>query len=138
MKNKRIISALIGLAGAVQNNGKTPDTDRIVGEVLLLPDSEEVVDRIHKEKFVISPNCETCPNPCGNTSDYDISKWNQEEETICRLKEEIADRLYEIAEECQDGRRKGLPEDIYRAISYLGYDLIEDYYTKLLEEMIEW
>ena len=138
MKNKRIISALIGLAGAIQNNGKTPNTDWIVSEALLLPDSDEAVDAIHKEKFVISPNCETCMNPCQNTSDYDIRKWEQEEESIRSFKQQIAQKLYAIAEGYQNGERKELPDGFYKAISFLGYELIEEYYQKLLEEMNEW
>lgn len=138
MKNMRIISALIGLAGAIQNNGKTPNTDRIVSEALLLPDSDEAVDAIHKEKFVISPNCETCMNPCQNTSDYDIRKWEQEEESIRSFKQQIAQKLYEIAEGYQNGEQKELPDGFYKAISFLGYELIEEYYQKLLEEMNEW
>ena len=138
MKNKRIISALIGLAGAIQNNGKTSNTDGIVAKVLLLPDSDEVVDAIHKEKFVISPNCETCMNPCGNTSDFEICRWEQEEESTRSFKQQIAQKLYEIAEGYLNGEKKELPDGFYKAISFLGYELIEEYYQKLLEEMNEW
>ena len=138
MENIRIISALIGLAGAVHNNGKTKDTDRIVVEALLSPDLDEVVERIHKEKFVIAPNCETCTTPCGNTSDYDVRKFDLEQEPIRRAKQEIAEILCEVAQDYQQGERKDLPEDFYKAISYLGYELTEDYYRKFLEEMKEW
>lgn len=138
MENKRIISALIGLAGAVHNNGKTKDTDRIVVEALLSPDLDAVVDQVHKEKFAIAPNCETCTTPCGNTSDYDVKKFDLEQEAVRGQKQEIAAKLYEIAQDYQKGLRKDLPEDFYKAISYLGYELTEDYYRKLLEEMKEW
>lgn len=138
MENKRIISALIGLAGAVHNNGKTKDTDRIVMEALLSADSKEMVDKIHREKFVIAPNCETCTTPCGNTSDYDVRKFDMEQEPIRKAKQKIAEILCEVARDYQNAVRKGLPADFYKAISYLGYELTEDYYRKLLEEMKEW
>ena len=71
-----IISALIGLVGAVSNNGKTEQTDRVIREAFLcLKDAgseEEMVQKIHAEKFIIAPDCATCLNPCGNTSDYDL------------------------------------------------------------------
>ena len=50
MIKKKILSALIGLAGAVSNNGKTEHTDRVVITALLSEDSEEAVAAIHKEK----------------------------------------------------------------------------------------
>ena len=72
MLNREILSALIGLAGAINNNGKTSDTDAIVRKALLSP-GVSVVEEIHREKYRISPNCETCPSPCGNTSNYPLA-----------------------------------------------------------------
>ena len=79
MQGDRIISALIGLVGAVSNNGKTERTDSVVREAFLrLTDGdseEETVQKIHAEKFAIAPDCATCLNPCGNTSDCDMSQF---------------------------------------------------------------
>jgi hypothetical protein len=105
MNNKRILSALIGLAGAVGNNGKTEHTDAIVRAALLAVDSDAQIELIHREKYAISPNCETCQFPCGNTSDYDMEKFDQA---------------------------------VYKAISYLGYDLNQESYEILLEELKKW
>ena len=77
--NEKIISALVGLAGVVGNNGKTKHTDSIVMNALLNcyspADEDAIVTAIRKDKYTISPNCETCPTPCGNTSDYDMTKF---------------------------------------------------------------
>lgn len=54
MQGDRIISALIGLVGAVSNNGKTERTDSVVREAFLRltdGDSEETVQKIHAEKI---------------------------------------------------------------------------------------
>ena len=63
MQGDSIISALIGLVGAVSNNGKTEQTDRVIREAFLcLTDAgseEEMVQKIHAEKFIIAPDCAT-------------------------------------------------------------------------------
>ena len=59
MQGDSIISALIGLVGAVSNNGKTEQTDSVIREAFLcLKDAdseEEMVQKIHAEKFIIAP-----------------------------------------------------------------------------------
>lgn len=130
MKKKKTISALIGLVGAVGNNGKTADTDRIVMEALLSEESDEVTKRIHEEKYAISPDCRTCSAPCGNTSDYEISRFDESDENILELKDRVIDEIIFFIQE--KGR---LPEAAYRAISYLGYDLSEETYLDLIEDI---
>lgn len=89
MQGEKVISALIGLTGAVANNGKTEHTDQVVREaVLQLSDSSreaELVEKIHTEKHRIAPDCATCTHPCGNTSDYEIEKLRQAEK-VCRIR----------------------------------------------------
>ena len=62
MQGDSIISALIGLVGAVSNNGKTEQTDSVIREAFLcLKDAdseEEMVQKIHAEKFIM---CRTVP-----------------------------------------------------------------------------
>ena len=144
----KILSALIGLCGAVSNNGKTENTDRVVLEAILSKEPEDAVRRIHEEKYKISPDCASCPAPCGNTSDGDLSRWNEAPEHIRRLKEEVMAGLDRMAE----GRAKSMtenlcrtqepevPEVVYRAISWLGYvslnfELGEETGRELLEEI---
>lgn len=129
MTKKKIVSALIGLTGAINNNGKTQNTDAIVREALLSFDADETISRIHREKYTISPNCETCQSPCGYTSDYDIARFEQASARICQLKEQIMEELTRLAV------IDPLPEVVYKAIAYLGYDMTEETYKELLEEM---
>ena len=133
MSKKKILSALIGLAGAVSNNGKTEHTDRVVITALLSEDSEEAVAAIHKEKYQISPNCAVCPSPCGNTSDYDSAKFDQGSSDVKRLKEEVMEALVDIAKKSKSAGQ--LPQSVYKAIAFLGYELQVESYQLLLEEL---
>jgi hydroxylamine reductase len=132
MNNKRILSALIGLVGAVGNGEKTEHTDEIVRAALLAVDSDAQIEQIHKEKYAISPNCETCQFPCGNTSDYDMEKFDQAPDEIRDMKERLVAEMKRIA----TGDR--LPDVVYKAIAYLGYDLTKESYEILLEELKKW
>ena len=136
MNKKKILSALIGLAGAAISNGKTENTDSVIITALLSEDSEEEIAKIHKEKYQISPNCETCQSPCGNTSDYDLNKFDGWTGEIKILKEEIIERLVEVAKFCKVTGQ--LPDTVYQAITYLGYELQITTYKLLLEDLKRW
>ena len=144
----KVLSALIGLCGAVSNNGKTENTDRVVLEAILSQEPENAIQRIHEEKYKISPDCASCPAPCGNTSDGDLSRWNEAPEHIRRLKEEVMAGLERMAEARAKSMTENLcrtqepevPEVVYRAISWLGYvslnfELGEETGRELLEEI---
>lgn len=133
MNNRNILSALIGLAGAMNNNGKTETTDQVVLAALLAEDSMEVVEKIRAEKFRISPNCATCEMPCGNTSDYNMNLWNQSPEEIILIKQRVVEGLTEIARRYRNAGK--LPDVVYKAIAYLGYDLQIESYEIILEEL---
>lgn len=131
--NRQVISALIGLVGAVGNSGKTADTDRVIISALLSVDTLSAVDEIHREKHRISPGCASCPTPCGNTSDYDIAGFELTPPDILGLKESVSVELVKLA-----ARRESegiLPEEAMRAIAYLGYDLEKESYLSVLEEL---
>ena len=127
---RKTLSTLIGLVGAESNNGKTEDTDAIVRQALLRMHEEDLSQRIREEKFRIAPNCATCSAPCGNTSDYPMEKM----ESWSAIREQVIRELQRIAAVENDA----LPEIVYRAIAYIGYDLEEDAYQRLLEDMKKW
>ena len=166
MKSEKIISALIGLAGAVSNNGKSENTDEVVRNALLSirlevdepetakseadtsemvkpkadtsetdkseGDEAEIVDLIHKEKFKISPNCATCQFLCGNTSDYDMARFNESEENIKAWKMKLIAAMQDYLTEGNE-----VTEMIYRGISFLGYELDESAYANLINKINE-
>lgn len=135
MQGDSIISALIGLVGAVSNNGKTEQTDRVIREAFLcLKDAgseEEMVQKIHAEKFIIAPDCATCLNPCGNTSDYDMAQFYAADANVIAAKRDMIETI------CKKmGLLQNIPEDVYQGIAYLGYDLEPEAYTQIQQKII--
>lgn len=135
MQGDSIISALIGLVGAVSNNGKTEQTDSVIREAFLcLTDTgseEEMVQKIHAEKFSIAPDCATCLNPCGNTSDYDMTQFYAADAKIISAKRDLIEAI------CKKmGSSENVPEDVYQGIAYLGYDLEPEAYTQIQQKII--
>ena len=135
MQGDSIISALIGLVGAVSNNGKTEQTDSVIREAFLcLKDGgseEEIVQKIHAEKFIIAPDCATCLNPCGNTSDYDMTQFYAADAKIIAAKRDMIETICKKMGLLQD-----IPEDVYQGIAYLGYDLEPEAYVQIQQKII--
>ena len=135
MQGDSIISALIGLVGAVSNNGKTEQTDRVIREAFLcLTDAgseEEMVQKIHAEKFIIAPGCASCFNPCGNTSDYDMAQFYAADANVIAAKRDMIETI------CKKmGLLQNIPEDVYQGIAYLGYDLEPEAYTQIQQKIM--
>lgn len=131
---RKTLSALIGLVGAESNNGKTTGTDAIVRQALLRMHEEDLSQRIREEKFRIAPNCATCSAPCGNTSDYPMERFESWSADQRAIREQVIRELQRIAAVESDS----LPEIVYQAIAYIGYDLEEEAYQRLLEDMKKW
>lgn len=137
MQGDRIISALIGLVGAMSNNGKTERTDSVVREAFLrLTDGdseEETVQKIHAEKFAIAPDCTNCLNPCGNTSDYDMAQFYAADVKIIVAKRDLIEAI------CKKMSSSELiPETVYQGIAYLGYDLEPEAYAQIQQKIMRY
>ena len=135
MQGDSIISALIGLVGAVSNNEKTEQTDSVIREAFLrLKDAdseEEMVQKIHAEKFAIAPDCANCLNPCGNTSDYDMAQFYAADVKVISAKRDLIETV------CKKlGSSENIPEDVYQGIAYLGYDLEPEAYTQIQQKIM--
>ncbi len=102
---KELSGALIGLAKTCSNNPKTENTDRIIIEGLVAVHTQSFgeemltkkLEKVRQEKHTIAPNCSSCASPCGNTSEYDLELWNEEEEQYRVLKEQILLEIQETA-----------------------------------------
>lgn len=126
-----VISALIGLMGAVANHGSTAQTDEVIREAFLkLPENEEqeeeIVNKIHEVKDIIAPDCRTCKNPCGNTSDYDMERYYRSGAEIIAAKKRLIEVIRRNLQENEQ-----VSEEIYRGTAYLGYELEEEEYIIL-------
>lgn len=120
MTGDKVISALIGLVGAVSNNGRTKQTDEVIREAFLhlreTDREEEMVKQIHEVKNVIAPDCAVCKNPCGNTSDYDMTQFYAADEKVIAAKQELIETICGVMEESGE-----ITDSVYRGIAYLGY-----------------
>ena len=105
MIEDRIISVLIGLVRACNNNPKTAATDSLVVKALAFPllcpncgdkAVNEIIDEIRTEKNSVAPGCAVCTAPCGNTSDYDMRRIYEADEhfTIKLLKIQTVDNAF--------------------------------------------
>lgn len=136
MQGEQMISALIGLVGAVSNNGRTEQTDGVIrkafSQIRNGGNEQEIVEEVHREKFAISPDCAVCKNPCGNTSDYDMDRFHEAGEPIRNRKLELIKSIGAYLESVQEEK---LPDLIYQGIAYLGYDLDETAYVEMIEQI---
>lgn len=136
MQGEQVISALIGLVGAISNNGKTEQTDGVIRKAFLQirngGNEKEIVEEVHREKFAISPDCVACKNPCGNTSDYDMDRFHEASESIQNRKLELIKSIGDYLEFVQEEK---LPDQIYQGIAYWGYDLEESAYVELIRQI---
>ncbi len=134
MQGDRIISALIGLVGAVSNNGKTKQTDSVIREAFLrltdVGSEEEMVEKIHAEKFTIAPDCATCLNPCGNTSDYDMTQFYGVDAKAIAAKRDLIEAIRKKLSATEE-----VPETVYQGIAYLGYNLEPEAYAQIQESV---
>ena len=129
-----VLGALIGLSGAINNNGKKETTDEVVIKAILNDDESEI-ENIKKEKLKIAPNCATCQSPCGNTSDYTKEKWLDATEEEIEIKGQLWDEVKNFVRDLNAEKKTGLPEIIYKAISFLGYGLEAKAYQKLIGDL---
>lgn len=106
MKEDKIISALIGLVGACNNNPKTATTDGLLIKALAFPlicpeyddrALQEILNDIYSEKNSVAPGCAECTAPCGNTSDYDMSRIYEADDGIRKVKLQVLEKLQKLA-----------------------------------------
>lgn len=134
MQGDSIISALIGLTGAVSNNGRTQETDQVIREAFLEMENrereEEMVQKIHSVKNAIAPDCAVCKNPCGNTSDYDMTRYYDADPEVLTEKQKLIGAIRKRLKYTEH-----VTDDIYRGIAYLGYRLEPGQYWELRTEL---
>lgn len=137
MQENKIISALIGLVGACNNNPKTENTDRVVIKALAFslthPEADvetlqALIEEIHTEKYTIAPNCAVCQTPCGNTSDYDMNRIHSAETDVRDLKLKMLSALRELAADLYSCQKADVlsAEDMeifYQVLAYVSFDM---------------
>lgn len=141
----RIISALIGLVRACNTNPKTDDTDGLVIKTLtftlLYPEHDDkavsnIIDEIYSEKNAVAPGCAVCTAPCGNTSDYDMRRIYEADDSVRKVKLQILEKLQELATYvCRNQSSETIDSEFfYKALSYVSYDMDGAELLELLNE----
>ena len=140
MEEDKIISALIGLVGACNNNPKTEKTDLLVIKALAFPalwpkvDNETIrtlIEEIYTEKYTVAPGCAACQMPCGNTSDYDMNRIYDAEANLRELKFKILSALKDLAADIYSGNKMDALSEksvdfFYKALVYISLDMGSD------------
>ena len=130
-----LTGALIGLARACANSGKSEKTDQMILEGLFATltnvnfDDEmlqKMIDNVNEEKANIMPGCAACASKCGNTDNYDVSRIWEADEDIRSLKSLI---LFGI---------RGMAAYAYHA-AVLGYksEEVQEFFYKALSVLAE-
>lgn len=149
MEKNKILSALIGLIGACNNNPKTENTDYIVIKALAFsPEPSEtsnkalqaLIEEIHTEKYAVAPGCAACQTPCGNTSDYDMNRIYEAEMEIRDLKLEILSAVEELAADIYSSKKIGVlsiesMDFFYKTILYISLDMEKNGLRAFLNEV---
>lgn len=140
MEEDKIISALVGLIGACNNNPKTENTNCVVIKALAFSRArseacevsnetvQALIGEIHAEKYTVAPGCATCQTPCGNTSDYDMDRIYEAETEIRDLKLKILSAVEELAAgiySCKkvDALSAESMEFFYKTLLYISFDM---------------
>jgi hydroxylamine reductase len=101
-----LVGALIGLARAANGHKPTESTHRAMIEGLFttltnVNFNEETIrqqiERVRREKEVLSPGCSICGSPCGRTNEYDMNRLWDDNEDIRSLKSLILFGLKGVA-----------------------------------------
>lgn len=143
-----LIGALIGLANACGNNPPTENTNKLIlkGLIATIPTSNITAEELHslieevrEDKFSVVPNCRYCESPCGNTSDYDMKKLLEEDESIQAFKQLIILILRGIATNAYQASLSGHEDnDIYaylhKGLSFISFRLDSNTLSDLILE----
>lgn len=133
-----LLGALVGLARAITSEPKTDGTDEVLNAGLRLlaqPDvPEEKLQRmltiVRTEKHRVAPNCATCAMPCGNTTDYDLTRlWNAPQ-AVRTLKLRMLAAAIRLAQQHPSGDRQ-------TAVYQVLFTLAEDWDESLLLPVVQ-
>lgn len=123
--SKQLTGMLIGMARATDGSDHliTPDSTAVIMECLraIHAGSEEetiaqLIPKAREAKRRMVPDCFLCANPCGRTSDYDLSDLKLLPSHICQKKMELLRGICQLAD-------TGAQTDFYyKALIVIGMD----------------
>lgn len=103
-----VICALIGLARAAEAKEIPAGTAPVLfaalasvapGGSLSSSAARDLVEQIHKQKAIISPDCAACPSPCGRTADFLPEDLNRTDDGLFEERNRLLAELSQHAKE---------------------------------------
>ncbi len=143
-----LTGALIGLAKAAGNSGRTKETDRLMMDGLFTCitnvnfDDESIqayINQVNSVKESLTPGCAACMTPCGNTDNMDMSTLWSADEDIRSLKSLLLLGLRGMAAYAYHAHALGYDEEevtewFYKGLAAIGSDLDADTLVGMLME----
>ena len=133
-----LLGALVGLARATTSEPKTDDTDEVLNAGLRLLAQPDVLEEklqqmltiVRTEKHRVAPGCVSCAMPCGNTTDYDLTRlWNAPQ-AVRTLKLRMLAAAIRLAQQHPSGDRQ-------TAVYQVLFTLAEDWDEALLLPVVQ-
>ena len=136
-RQDELIGALAAMAKAAEHGGRNENTDLLMLKGLFTTITnvnfnnetlKNMIDRVHKEKNIISPDCSVCQSRCGNTDDYDMNNIWDADEDIRSLKSLILFGIRGMAAYAYHAMVLGFTDEtvnnfFYKALSIISYDM---------------
>ncbi|MGI6069759.1 MAG: hydroxylamine reductase [Blautia sp.] len=132
-----LTGALIGLARAYAGQPRSQEADRLILEGLFTTVTNvnfndqtilALTRQVRQQKNEAMPDCQSCQEPCGNTSDYDIEHLWTADEDIRSLKSLILFGIRGMAAYAYHAMVLGYEDDRIYAFLYKAlYSLAEDW-----------
>lgn len=101
-----VICALIGLSRAAEAKEIPAGTAPVLfaalasatpGSPLSASAANDLVEQIHKQKTIISPDCAACPSPCGRTADFLPEDLNRTDGGLFEERNRLLEKLSQLA-----------------------------------------
>ena len=103
----KLLGALVGLSRASESKEITESAGMAYADGLKLAFTKDpvdfetqipdMIDRLHKEKDLMAPDCAACQYPCGRTFDYDMEEVYGASEALRTAKLELFSLLGAVA-----------------------------------------
>ena len=142
---KQLLGALVGLARASEEKELTEGAARAILEGLSLAYNSSVTDadlvnmiqRLHAEKILMSPDCASCQCPCGRTEDYDMAEVFHASEDLANAKLELFSLLGDLAALALDAASKDAAKLTAQTISDVLFQIGCTFEASQLEPWLE-
>ena len=146
---QQLLGALVGLARASEEKELLESSSYAMLEGLSLAynpsadssvtdaDLVNMLQRLHAEKILMSPDCASCQCPCGRTEDYDMAEVFHASEDLANAKLELFSLLGDLAALALDAASKDAAKLTAQTISDVLFQIGCTFEASQLEPWLE-